>query len=430
MRKLPFEGVRVADLSMMWAGPYATKLLAELGAEVLKIESPSAWDNIRTLIAFPDQAQPWNSSYYFNTYNRAKKSVTLDLAQVRGRAVFLELLAHCDVLIENYRADVLDKLGLSYDVLRAANPQLVIVSMAGFGKTGADRALVGFGPVIEMMSGLTSLTGYVDDDVSYKCGVSYGDPVAGVAAAGAVAMGLLQRRRRGVAPIVDLAQREVAATFAGGAFVAAHRDPAVRHHGNRHPAGAIAPRGVYRCLDEARHRDTGAYALIAGREADEQWIAVSALDDGQWAELAALIGRPEWAALPLTERVARHDELDGAISAWAAPLEAGEAVAELRDRGVAAARVLDMVAIHDDAQLRARGFWIDLPHPNMPEGWVQPGPSWRFVEADTAPKVRAPLFGEHTRAVLSELLGYDEATLDALAAEAIIADAPINPGVG
>ena len=89
MRKLPFEGVRVADLSMMWAGPYATKLLAELGAEVLKIESPSAWDNIRTLIAFPDQAQPWNSSYYFNTYNRAKKSVTLDLAQVRGRAVFL-----------------------------------------------------------------------------------------------------------------------------------------------------------------------------------------------------------------------------------------------------------------------------------------------------------------------------------------------------
>ncbi|MGE0731049.1 MAG: CaiB/BaiF CoA transferase family protein, partial [Acidimicrobiia bacterium] len=235
MKTLPFDGVRVADLSMMWAGPYATKLLAELGAEVLKIESPSAWDNIRTLIPFPDRAEPWNSSYYFNTYNRGKKSVTLDLAQAKGRAVFLELLAHCDVLIENYRADVLDKLQLPYDVLREANPQLVIVSMAGFGKTGADRSLVGFGPVIEMMSGLTSLTGYVDDEVPYKCGVSYGDPVAGVAAASAVAMGLLQRRRSGKAPIIDLAQREVAATFAGGAFVAAQRDPAVRHHGNRHP---------------------------------------------------------------------------------------------------------------------------------------------------------------------------------------------------
>ncbi|MGE3359897.1 MAG: CaiB/BaiF CoA transferase family protein [Acidimicrobiia bacterium] len=430
MKTLPFDGVRVADLSMMWAGPYATKLLAELGAEVLKIESPSAWDNIRTLIPFPDRAEPWNSSYYFNTYNRGKKSVTLDLAQAKGRAVFLELLAHCDVLIENYRADVLDKLQLPYDVLREANPQLVIVSMAGFGKTGADRSLVGFGPVIEMMSGLTSLTGYVDDEVPYKCGVSYGDPVAGVAAASAVAMGLLQRRRSGKAPIIDLAQREVAATFAGGAFVAAQRDPAVRHHGNRHPQRLIAPRGAYRCRDEVRHRPTGAYALIAARDADEQWIAISALDDAQWAALAGLIGREELAGLSLAERAARHDELDDAIAAWAATQEAGEAVGALQDAGVAAARVLDMVAIHDDPQLRARRFWRDLPHPDMPVGWLQPGASWRFVEADTSPTLRAPLFGEHTREVLSGLLGYDEAALAELEAAHIIADAPINPGVG
>ena len=138
MKRLPLEGVRVADLTMMWAGPFATKLLAEMGAEVLKIESPSAWDNIRTLIPQPGVAEPWNSSYYFNTYNRDKRSVTLDLAQDRGREVFLRLLAHCDVLVENYRADVLDKLGLSEAVLREARPDLVIVSMAGFGKTGSE----------------------------------------------------------------------------------------------------------------------------------------------------------------------------------------------------------------------------------------------------------------------------------------------------
>lgn len=429
MKQRPFEGIRVADMSMMWAGPYGTKLLGELGAEVLKIESPAAWDNIRTLINFRDKADPWNSSYYFNTYNRAKKSVTLDLAQARGREVFLELLAHCDVLLENYRADVLDKLQLGYDVLRSANPDLIIVSMAGFGKTGADKALVGFGPVIEMMSGLTSLTGYDGDEVPYKCGVSYGDPVAGIAAAGAVVLGLIQRRRTGAAPIIDLAQREVAATLAGSAFVAAQRDPVVVRHGNRHPAGLVAPRGAYRCLDE-RRVDARPSAGRSGERDDEQWIAISALDDAQWAALAGLIGREDLAALPLEQRRARHDELDELIGRWCAAQDAAEAVATLRDAGVAASRVLDMVAVHEDPHLRARGFWIDLPHPNMPQGWKQPGAAWRFMEADTRPRTRAPLFGEHTREVLHDLLGYDDDALDELAAQAVIADEPINPGVG
>ena len=430
VKKLPLEGVRVVDLSMMWAGPVATKLLGDLGAEVLKIESPSAWDNIRTLIAQPGSPEPWNSSYYFNTYNRSKKSVTLDLAQERGREVFLQLLVHCDVLVENYRADVLDGLSLSYEVLRAANPQLVIVSMAGFGKSGDDSGLVGFGPVIEMMSGLTSLTGYHDDnDVSYKCGVSYGDPVAGVAAAGAVVLGLLQRRRSGQAPIIDLAQREVAATLAGAAFVAAQRSPDVTHHGNRHPSGAVAPRGCYRCADEARPERHGS-ALLAARAADEQWIALSAMDEAQWAALAPLLGRPQWAALTLAERIERYDEIDLVIAAWAGTQQGAEAVAVLRDAGIAASRVLDTVAIHYDPHLRSRRFWTELAHPDMPAGWKQPGPAWRLMGVDTEPRQPAPRFGQHTRAVLGELLGFDEATLNELAAAAIIADAPINPGSG
>src|SRR5215212_805645 len=128
MKKLPLDGVRVLDLTMMWAGPYATRMLGEMGAEVIKIESPKAWDNIRTLLPRTEVVDdPWNSAYYFAEYNHNKKSVTLDLAVDAGRDAFLRLVANSDVVIENYRADVMDKLGLTDDVLFAANPALVLV---------------------------------------------------------------------------------------------------------------------------------------------------------------------------------------------------------------------------------------------------------------------------------------------------------------
>ena len=248
MKQRPLEGIRVADLTMMWAGPYATKLLAEMGAEVIKVESPKAWDNIRTLLAqSPSVADPWNSAFYFNEYNRDKKSLTLDLADQRGHDVFLKVLATCDVVIENYRADVLDKLGLGYDVLRGVRSDIILVSMAAFGKTGADRDLVGFGPVIELMSGLCSLTGYLDEEEPFKSGISYGDPVGGTYAAASVALALAKRQRTGKGAFIDLAQREGAALLAGGAFVAAslHGETAPRHLGNR--SAQWAPQGTYRC---------------------------------------------------------------------------------------------------------------------------------------------------------------------------------------
>ena len=194
MKRLPLEGIRVVDLSMMWAGPFATHLLGEMGAEVIKIEAPRAWDNVRTLLPI-EHAQPWNASWYFNDYARDKKSLTLDLAQPRGRELFLQLVAKCDVVIENYRAEVLDKLGVGYEVLRSARPDVILVSMAGFGKTGPERDLVGFGPIVEMMGGMSSLSGYGDDGVPYKTGVSYGDPIGGLAAVSAVVLALIHTPR-------------------------------------------------------------------------------------------------------------------------------------------------------------------------------------------------------------------------------------------
>lgn len=410
MKRLPLAGIRVLDLTMMWAGPYATRVLAEMGAEILKIESPGAWDNIRTLIPLEGVAEPWNASWYFNDYNRDKKSVTLDLAQARGRELFLELVAQADVVIENYRASVMDNLGLGYETLRAARADIIMISMAGFGKFGAERDHVGFGPIIEQMSGLASLSGYGDDGVPYKTGVSYGDPVAGKAAAAAVAMGLIKRRKTGLGVHVDLGQRETMSTLIGEAFVAASlRGEEAPQHGNRD--SRFAPQGVYRCVGS------------------EQWLAISVRTDHEWRALAAVAGADSLAGLSFRERLERHDELDALLGAWAARQDPQAAMETLQGAGVPAGRVLDSEQIHDDRHLAARGYWVELPHPRM-HAWKQPTTTWRFFEANPQLRRHAPLFGEHTREVLSTLLGVSEDELDALQAQAVIGDAPLNPGIG
>ena len=409
MKRLPLEGIRVVDLSMMWAGPFATHLLGEMGAEVIKIEAPRAWDNVRTLFPIPGP-EPWNASFYFNDYNREKKSLTLDLTQPRGRELLLALVAKSDAVVENYRADVLDKLGLGFEVLTQARPDVILVSMAGFGKTGADRALVGFGPIVEQMAGLASLTGYGDDGVPYKTGISYGDPVGGVAAAGALVLALIQRRRTGRGACIDLAQRETMAQMLPEAFAAASlrgEEPVQR--GNRHPRWA--PQGVYPCTGK------------------EQWLALSVRSDAEWRALCEVIGAPELAGLALEARRARHDEIDARIAAWSAEEDGAAAQEALQARSIPAARMLDSDSIHWDPHLLARDYWDFMPHPRMAQS-AQPAPAWRLLEANPRPRRPAPLFGEHNREILCGLLGVPEAELAELAAAGVIGDAPIGAGVG
>ncbi len=406
VKRLPLEGIRVADLTMMWAGPYATRILAEMGAEVIKVESPRAWDNLRTLIPLPGVEEPWNASYYFNDYNRDKKSLTLDLAHPLGRETFLQLVTHCDVVIENYRADVLDNLQLGYDVLREARPDIILVSMAGYGKTGPERDYVGFGPIIEQMSGLASLTGYGDDGVPIKTGISYGDPVAGTAAAAAVALALIRRRRTGRGAFIDLAQREVLSTLIGEAFVAASlRSETPVHRGNREPR-AFA-QGVYRCAGQ------------------DQWLAITLRTRDDWHRAAALLAVDP--ALPGDPT--DHDVIDSRLTAALASRDPQEAFELLARADIPAGRVLDTVVIHDDPHLLARRFWVELPHPRM-HPWKQPRTTWRLRQADPAPRRHAPLFGEHNDDILRGLLGLDDARIEQLRREGVIGDAPINPGVG
>ena len=406
----PLAGVRIVDLTMMWAGPYATKLLAEAGAEVIKIESPRAWDNIRTLVPQdPAIEDPWNSAYYFNEYNHSKKSLTLDLATPAGRHVLLRLVATADVVIENYRADVLDNLELGYDVLREANDDIVLVSMAGFGKTGPLSRHVGFGPIIEMMSGLMSLTGYGDDDVPIKTGVSYGDPVGGLNAVAATGLAVLRRERDGRGVHVDLAQRETAATMAGPAFAAASlRGEEPVRGGNRDPR--FVPQGCY---------------PAAG---DDRWVVVSVRSDDEWRALAERVGRRDLAVLGHRERVDRHDELDDVIGRWTRTLAADDAASELQSLGIPAAAVVDTVDIHDDPQLVDRNFFRIVENPKM-RPYRQTGPTWRVVGPPPHRMRRSPWFGEHNDELLTEL-GLTVADVQQLRDDEIIAQAPIDPSVG
>lgn len=386
--RLPLSGVRVLDLTMMWAGPFATMRMAEMGADVIKIESPSAWDNIRTLIPQPDAADPWNSAFYFNAYNRDKRSLTLDLAQEAGRLLLLMLVESADVLIENYRADVLDNLGLSFDVLHAHNPRLVVISMAAFGKEGPDHGYVGFGPVIELMAGLASLTGYGDGE-PFKTGISYGDPVAGTAAVAAASLALLRRARTGLGVHVDLAQRETALALIAEHVVAAGRGEEPVHH------GCADPRFTQGCFRA---------------DGDDDWVVVSIPDAD--AELAL-------------DRV-----LGGAsVEDWVRARSAVEAQSALQAAGVPAGRVIDTVALLDDPHLVDRGYWVELPHPKM-HAYRQQGAVWRLAEGRPAPRRHSPLFGEHNAEILMGELGLSDAEMEALRSAGVIADAPINPGVG
>jgi crotonobetainyl-CoA:carnitine CoA-transferase CaiB-like acyl-CoA transferase len=402
MKRPPLDGVRVVDLTMMWAGPYATRMLGEMGAEVIKVESPKAWDNIRTLFPRTDVvADPWNSDFYFAEYNHNKKSLTLDLAAAAGRDAFLKVVANSDVVIENYRADVMGNLGLTDDVLFDANPNLILVSMAGFGKTGGDKDNVGYGPIIEMMSGLMSLSGY-EPDVPQKTGISYGDPVAGLAAVGAVTLGVIKKRRTGEGSRVDLAQVEVSVKMAGVAFATLNRTganpPAT---GNRHPRWA--PQGCYQ---------------VRG---DDQWIVLSCTDDAEWAACAEVIGRPELGGLARAERRARHDELDAAIGEWSALLDGRVAVDVLQEAGVPAGRVLDMRTIKDDPHLYARRYWVRVPNEKM-HPYRKSGVAWRLVEANPTITSHAPYFGAHNHEILGAVAGLSTEEIAALEADGVIAD--------
>ena len=407
----PLEGIRIADLTMIWAGPYATKILADQGAEVIKIESPKAWDNIRTLL--PPPMAPgqhwWNTNFYFHEYSRNKKSLTLDLASEQGKAVFAKLLPHCDVVIENYRTDVMDNLGLDYDWLRRQREDIIAVGMAGFGKTGPERNAVGYGPIIEMLSGLTSTSGYGDDGIPFKSGISYGDPIAGTAAAAAVATALIHRHRSGRGQYIDLAQREVMTTMLGEFFMDWSMNQRLpQHQGNRHDW--MSPHNLYPC------------------KGDDEWIAICVRTDDEWEALKQIIGNPEWAGDDaFSDQIYRwqnRDQLDAHLSQWTGRHPKEDIFDRLRDARIPSSPVRKCLElVNQDPHFKARRFYEPLRHPEvgiwMVHGWL-----WRTSGAGPCVLAPAPDFGQHNDEILGGLLDLSDAEQQVLADAGITAQRP------
>ena len=272
---LPLDGVRVLDLGQVWAGPYAAMLLADQGADVIKIESPSRWDPNRCAVppAPGREKEWWNTCAFFQEYSRNKRSLGLEIGHARGRQVLAALVRRADLVIENYRAGVMDRLGIGYEWLRAQREDVILVSMAAFGQSGPDCERPGYGPVMEQLSGIAHLTGWGDGRPQLATGYAYGDPVAAVAAAGASLAALLQRRRTGRGQHVDLAQFDVLVAMIGEAFVEwslSGSEP--QQHGNRRPG--CAPHGAYPCLG------------------DDHWVAIAVETDAQWRGLRRAMQEP------------------------------------------------------------------------------------------------------------------------------------------
>jgi crotonobetainyl-CoA:carnitine CoA-transferase CaiB-like acyl-CoA transferase len=405
---MPLAGIRVIDLTMVWAGPFGTRMLGDYGAEVIKVESPRQWDLLRSLGLIPRTEPRWyNKSAYFNHNNRDKYALALDLADPRGKEVLLRLCAVSDILVENFRTDVMDNLGLTYEAVRAANPRIIYVSMPGHGKTGPEKDFVAYGSNVEQLAGLVSLSGYEGGE-PMKTGFSYGDPMAGTALVGAVATALRQRRLTGQGMYLELAQRENLTMFVGEYLVDYSMNGEERPLiGNRHPV--FAPHNCYRS---------------AG---DDRWVTIACESDTQFAALCAAIGQPGLAAderfATNAARKANERELDTLIEAWTSVRGHYEAMHILQRAGVPAGAVLTTPELLAEPHLRSRRAWVEHTHPDAGM-WEMEAPPWKLSRTPGHIRLPAPGFGQHNSYVLRDLLHLPEEQIAELYAAGITADDP------
>ena len=407
--QLPLTGIRVLEITANWAGPLAGRLLADLGAEVIKIEAP---DRPMTRGARYPGGQPfryhYNRAAYFNKMNRNKYGITIDLAASEGRELYLNLVKESDVVIENNSPRVMRNLDIEYPVLREVNPGIIMVSISGFGQTGPQRDYIAYGANIEASSGLASITGYPDDDTPYRTTLFYADPVTGCHAAVAIQAALMYRATSGKGQFIDMSLDENGISFFPEAvldYTFAGRLP--ERLGNRHRT--FAPQGCY------------------PSQGDDMWLVLSVRSDEEWGRFCGAVDSPQWADdvrfQTEADRRANHDELDELISSWSAAYDHNEAAAILQQAGIPAAPVLANWEMVSNLHFHERGFYIPVAHPEMGV-FPYPGMPWKLSATPGSVRMASPRFGEHNSLIFRDLLKLDEAKMQALYDSRIIADSP------
>jgi crotonobetainyl-CoA:carnitine CoA-transferase CaiB-like acyl-CoA transferase len=405
--ELPFSGLRVLDMTAYWAGPLAGHVLALLGAEVIHLESATRPDGARLVGGVPQtEDQYWERGPIFAALNTNKKSLTVDLNSDRGRDLVRQFVATCDVVIENYTPRVLEQLGLTYESLRAARPDLVMVRMPGFGLDGPWRDKAAFAFVIEDAAGLTWLTGHEDLlPIEPYC---IGDPNAGLHAVVGLLLALAHRERTGDGCLVEAAMVDAALSIAAEQVVEHSAYGALlARSGNRGPCAA--PQNLYRAAAEDRFDDT--------------WVAIAVASDEQWTALRCALGDPGWAADATLATAAgrrEHEErIDREIAEWCRARSADEIVTSLWDAGVPVGKVMPPDHQPDLAQLAHRTFFEEMEHPVAPHSRYSTLPMRFSAGPDRLHRRPAPLLGEHNVALLTEL-GLSAAEIDALEADGVI----------
>ncbi len=411
---LPLEGVRICDFACVWAGQTATLYLADLGADCIKVENPYVW-NPATRAAAPvlpapvaamlppwmaghpnndPGPRPWNNSPAFIHVIRNKRSFTVDSRRPEGLAIVRSLIAISDVLAENLAQGTLEKLGLDDAAIRAARPDIVILHLPAFGRTGAYVEGRGYGAHIDGVAGSTILRGYRDSAPETNVQTFAGDFFVGMHGALATLAALRHRRRTGQGQTIEVAQAECSASmFPQAALDAAWNGRASASIGNRSAEGFV-PNGVFAARGE------------------EQWLALSCRCDAEWRALADFLGRPAWATAPALAtaegRRAAEDAIEGELAAWIAARDRDELFRDLQAAGVTAGPVLSAKDVTEDPHARQSPAFQRLPATEDYPATEFPAPSFTFSRSDVVIRTAPALFGEHNDYVYRELLGVSD----------------------
>lgn len=402
-------GVRVLDFSWVWSGPMVGSILADLGAEVIKVEHRDRLDNSRLRGApvrdtgVPAGGPPEELSPYFHQNNRSKLGITVDMKNPRGAELLRRLAAESDILLENLTPGVLDRAGLGFEQLTVLNPRLIMLSMSAAGQRGPLSGIRAYAPVMTALSGLESLVGYADEPTVGMTTVGLGDPNAASHGVVAVLAALLRRERTGRGQWIDMSQIEAVVSLLGEAvaeFQLAGRDPAAR--ALEHPR--FAPYGHFPC---------------AG---DDDWIAIAVDDDDEWAAVVRVVGdeRLSDAAFASSDgRRAHRVQLDEALARGTVRHGRDELAAALRGERVLAAPVLRHEELYAEGQYLDRGLFELCVHPVTGVETLAAVP-WRMSETQPTIRHHAPLVGQHTRDVLGRILDLTDEEVDELEAAGVL----------
>ena len=396
-KKGPLAGVRVLDLTRALAGPYATMMLADMGAETIKIEIPNTGDETR------QWGPPFlnGESAYFLSVNRNKKGMTLNLKSEKGKEIFRELAMKSDVVVENFRPGTMDKLGLGYDQLRESNSGLIYAAISGFGATGVYKDRPGYDQILQGIGGIMSITG-PNEDTPTKVGIPIADIASGMFAAFGVTNALYHREKSGQGQMVDtsLYEGQIALlTFQAGRYFATGEAP--RGKGNHHPL--IAPYGTFKAKD-------GPINIAVGN--NKLWEKFC-----ETVGLSEIVSNPKFATNP--DRLKNRGELISIIENTFKEKQAEEWIAGLEEAGIPCGPIYTIDDIFSDQQTHDREMAVEMDHPKSGRIKVT-GVPIKLSETPGAVVSPPPLLGEHNVDILSNLLGYRETEIDELKSQGIL----------